>query len=69
MQAASEPPDSTEPSQEGTSNHVMATHAGSRLLQGQAERGELRAGTAAGKFQTAAKKVMVTKEVRLLLMG
>jgi hypothetical protein len=68
QKAASEPPDSTDSSNEEKSKHVMETHASSRLLQGQVERGELRAGTAAGRFQKAAKKVMVTKEVWLMLL-
>jgi hypothetical protein len=41
----------------------MATHASSKLLHGQVERGELRTGSPLAKFQAAAKKVAVTNEV------
>lgn len=44
--------------------HAVSTHVSSKLLQGQAEVGELRAGAALSKFRAAAKKVVVTKEVR-----
>jgi hypothetical protein len=57
---------------DGTSDsdsHAMATHASSKLLHGQVERGELRTGTPLAKFQAAAKKVAVTNEVRPMLIS
>jgi hypothetical protein len=47
----------------GSDSHALATHASSKLLHGQVERGELRTGSPLAKFQAAAKKVAVTNEV------
>jgi hypothetical protein len=46
-----------------SSSHAVSTHSSSKLLQGQAEVGELRSGAALSKFRAAAKKIVVTHEV------
>jgi hypothetical protein len=60
------PGELTSSAADGNDNHAVSTHASSTLLQGQAEVGQLRSGAALSKFRAAAKKIVVTHEVRTL---